>query len=124
MQAARKVQKKARADMRSMVEEEGLTFKRFQQIMMSERSKKLKQKMNITDEEQAKMKKLRPKMQQAQKSAQKEIMQAIEGSGITMKNFKQISRALRQNKGLMKRYKKVQSDKGITDQDTSDATTP
>lgn len=113
MDAARKVQSEAQADMKKIVEDEGMTFKRFQQLMMSKKSKKLKQKMNITDEEKSKMKNLQPKMQKAQQAAQKEIMKTIKESGISMERFKKISRALRQNKELMKRFKEIQSDNGM-----------
>ncbi|GEM_PF-3198141 len=115
MQKASKIQTEARSDMKKIVEDEGLTFKRFQQIMMSKRSKKLKQKMNVTDEEQAKMDAIQPRMQEAQKSARQEITKAIESTGISMDRFKQIGRALRQNKDLMKRYKEMQGMSGATD---------
>lgn len=113
MDAARKVQSEAQADMKKIVEDEGMTFKRFRQLMMSKKSKKLQQKMNITDEEKSKMKSLQPKMQKAQQEAQQEIMKTIKESGISMERFKEISRALRQNKELMKRFKEIQSDNSM-----------
>jgi hypothetical protein len=107
MQKAQQIRMQAQADVKKIVEDGGLSYKRFQQIMMSKRSKKMKQKINVTDEEKAKMDTLRPKIQSAQKSARKEMMQAIQSTGMSTKKFQQIVSALRQNKKLQKRYKRI-----------------
>ncbi len=108
MQQARQIQMQARANVKKMVEDEGLTYKRFQQIMMSKRSKKMKNKITVSDEEKAKMDTLRPKIQSANKKARKQIMQAIESTGMSRQRFQQIGKALRTNKKLVKRFKKIQ----------------
>lgn len=108
MQKAQKIQSEARSDMQTIVEDEGLTFKRFQQIMMSRQSPKMKDKVDVTDEEQEKMDNIQPQMEEAQKSARKDITEAIESTGISMERFKEIGQAMRQNKELLKRYKQFQ----------------
>ncbi len=108
MQKAQKIQSQARSDMQSIVEDEGLTFKRFQQIMMSRQSPKMKDKVDVTDEEQDKMDSIQPRVEEAQKSARQDITEAIESTGITMERFKEIGQAMRQNKELLKRYKEMQ----------------
>jgi serine kinase of HPr protein (carbohydrate metabolism regulator) len=110
MQKAQQVRMQAQADMKKLVEAEGLSYKRFQQIMMSKSKKapkKVKQKVNVTEAEKAKMDSLRPKIQATQKSARKEMMQAIESTGMSTKKFQAIVNTLRQNKKLAKRYKKI-----------------
>lgn len=107
MQKAQEIRMQAQADVKKIVEDEGLSYKRFQQIMMSKKSKKMKGKVNVTDEEKSKMKNVRPKVQSAQKEARKEMMSAIESTGMSTKKFQQIVNALRQNKELAKRYKKI-----------------
>lgn len=108
MQKAQQIQMEARADVKKMVEDEGMNYKRFQQIMMSKQSKKMKGKVDVSDEEKAQMKNLRPKIQSANKEARKKIMKAIESTGMSRQRFQEIGKALRQNKGLAKRFKKIQ----------------
>lgn len=119
MQKAQKIQSDARSDMQEIVEDEGLTFKRFQQIMMSKQSPKMQDKVDVSDEEQEKMDNIQPQMEEAQKSARQDITESIESTGISMERFKEIGQAMRQNKELLKRYKQFQP--GPDAGDTSDA---
>jgi hypothetical protein len=108
MQKAQQIRMQAQADVKKMVEDEGLSYKRFRQIMMSKQSKKMKGKVDMTDEEKKQMKNLRPKIQSANKDARKKMMNAIESTGMSRQRFQEIGKALRQNKGLVKRFKKIQ----------------
>ncbi len=108
MQKAQQIRMEAQANVKKMVEDEGLSYKRFRQIMMSKGSKKMKGKVDMTDEEQKQMKNLQPKIQSANKEARKKMMNAIETTGMSQQRFQEIGKALRQNKGLAKRFKKIQ----------------
>ena len=109
-QEAQKVRTDARSDMKEIIEDEGMSLKRYQKIRMSQQSKKMQGSVDVSDAEQAKMDSIRPQMKEAQKSAQKDMMNAMQSTGLSMQRVQQISRALQQSKELQKRFKKIESE--------------
>lgn len=85
------------------VEEEGLTFERFQQIMMGMQNPQMANQMDITEEEEQTIQTLQPSLMQIQGEAQQKISEKIEESGLTMERYQQIVMGAQQDSALMER---------------------
>lgn len=85
------------------VEEEGLTFERFQQIMMGMQNPQMANQMDITEEEEQTIQTLQPTLMQIQGEAQQKISEKIEQNGLSMERYQQIVMGAQQDSTLMAR---------------------
>lgn len=97
------IQAEVEEKMQVAVEEEGITFERFQQIMMGMQNPQMADQMDITDEEQQTIQTLQPTLMQIQGEAQQKISQKIEENGLTMQRYQQIVMGAQQDSTLMNR---------------------
>lgn len=104
---AQKVRKQSQQKVDSMLQETDMDMRRFQQIMMSKRNPKMADSMNVTQQEQATIKELQPKLMKVQRQSQQQMMSIIQNEGMNPKRFQQVMQAVRTNPELMKRFKQL-----------------
>src|SRR6056297_1753714 len=90
-QDLRSIQENIQSEVQGMVQEEDMTFQRFQQIMMSKQNPQMAKKVEVTDDEEAVIKELQPKLQKIQQEANQKQMSAIQENGLTPQRFQQIA---------------------------------
>jgi len=118
---AQKHQTAARKEITQILNDEGMDFRRYQQIMMSRRNPKMAKKVDVSKEEKKTLKKVKPEIQQVQQANQKKVMKNIQDSELSMQRFQQIFRKLRQDKQLMQRYRQVMQEQNGGGQDSTDS---
>lgn len=97
------IQAEIQEEIQAAVEEEGLTFERFQQMMMAMQNPQLADQVNITAEEKQTIQTLQPTLMQIQGEAQQKIAEKIEENGLTMERYRQIIVGAQQDSTLMAR---------------------
>lgn len=101
------VQQNFQSKVQDMVSEEDMEFQRFQQIMMSKQNPQMAQKMEVTDDEEATIKKLQPELQKMSQEAQKKQLSVIQEQGLSPQRFQQIAQAVQSNPQMMQRFKQM-----------------
>ena len=97
------IQVEAQEKMAEAVEEEDISFERFQQMMMAMQNPQLAEQVNITDEEMAKLQTLQPTLMEIQSEADEKMIEKIEESGMTVERFQQINMGVQQDEELRAR---------------------
>ncbi len=109
-QDLRSIQENIQSEVQGMVQEEDMTFQRFQQIMMSKQNPQMAKKVEVTDEEEAVIKEMQPKLQKIQQEANQKQMSAIQDNGLTPQRFQQIAQAVQSDPAMMKRFQQMSAD--------------
>ncbi|HKL17942.1 MAG TPA: DUF4168 domain-containing protein [Halalkalibaculum sp.] len=109
-QDLRSIQENIQSEVQGMVQEEDMTFQRFQQIMMSKQNPQMAKKVEVTDEEEAVIKEMQPKLQKIQQEANQKQMSAIQENGLTPQRFQQIAQAVQSDPAMMKRFQQMSAD--------------
>lgn len=109
-QDLRSIQQDVQTEVQQMVKEEDMTFERFQQIMMSKQNPQMAQKVQVTDEEEAVIKEMQPKLQKIQQQANQKQMTAIQDNGLTPQRFQQIAQAVQSDPQMMQRFQQMSAD--------------
>ncbi len=97
------IQMEAQADIAEAVEEEELDFDRFQQLMMAMQNPQMAGQVEMSDEEEQKIEKLRPKLTEIQMNAEEEIIAKIEDNGLNVQRYQAIIMGAQQDQELMTR---------------------
>lgn len=97
------IQQKAQGEIEQAVEEEGMSFDRFRQVMMAMQNPQMQDQMDISSEEEETIQAIQPKLMEIQMSAEKEIVSEIENSGLNVERYQAIFYSLQQHPELMKR---------------------
>lgn len=101
------IQQEMQADLQEMVKEEGLSFQRFQMIMMSQQNPQMADSIEVSAEEQKAMEAIQPKMAEMSKQMQSQIDTAIQNSTVTQQRLQEIQKALQANQQLQQRFQKM-----------------
>lgn len=109
-QDLRSIQQDVQTEVQQMVKEEEMSFQRFQQIMMSKQNPQMAQKVQVTDEEEAVIKEMQPKLQQIQQQANQKQIAAIQDNGLTPQRFQQIAQAVQSDPQVMQRFQQMSAD--------------
>lgn len=112
-EALEPIQVETQEKVRSAVEEEDLSFERFQQMMMAMQNPQMAQQVNITAEEKSKIQTLQPALMEIQTEARQQMSDKIEEHGLTMQRYQQIIMGAQQDQELMAR---VQEELGLPQQ--------
>ncbi len=112
-EALEPIQVETQEKVRNAVEEEDLSFERFQQMMMAMRNPQMSQQVNITDEEKSKIQTLQPTLMQIQTEARQQMSEKVQEHGLTMQRYQQIIMGAQQDPELMTR---VQEELGLNQQ--------
>lgn len=97
------VQEKLQGEIEQIVNEEDISFERFQEMMMAMQNPQMADQANITEEEQQKIQTLQPKLMEAQGAAQEEMVAVIEDNGLTTERYQQIIMGAQQDTELRER---------------------
>lgn len=104
------IQQNIQSEVQQMVQEEDMTFQRFQQIIMSKQNPQMAKKVQVTDEEEAVIKEMQPKLQKIQQEANQKQMTVIQDNGLTPQRFQQIAQAVQSDPQMMQRFQQMSAD--------------
>ena len=106
------IQEEANAKMKEIVEGEGMTFERFQEIVMSQQNPQMAGQVEITDEEQQTLETIQPDLMQVNQEAQQRYLETIENEGLTVEKFQQLAMAIQTNPEVAERFEKIRNGNG------------
>lgn len=112
-QESQEVQQDMREQVDSMLAEEEMEMERFQEIMMSKRNPQMADSVEVSEEEEATMEAIQPKLMELQQQSQQQMVSIIQDNGLEPQRFQQIMQAVRTNPDVMKRFQELA---GIDDQ--------
>lgn len=116
-EALEPIQMETQEKVQAAVEEEDLSFERFQQMMMAMQNPQMADQADITDEEKSKIQTLQPTLMQIQTEARQQMNEKIEEHGLTMQRYQQIIMGAQQDPELMAR---VEEELGLNEDQGSD----
>lgn len=105
-----KIQQESQKQVQTMLSDKDMNMQRFQQIMMSRQNPNMGDSIEVTDQEEATMKEIQPKLQKMQNQSRQQIMSTMKEEGLQPQRFQAISRAVQTNPNVMKRFKKIAQD--------------
>lgn len=103
VEALEPIQTETQEKIKAAVEEEDMSYERFQQMMMAMQNPQMAQQVQITDEEKSKIQTLQPTLMKIQTEARQQMSQKIEENGLTMQRYQQIIMGAQQDPELMAR---------------------
>ncbi|MEX0723414.1 MAG: DUF4168 domain-containing protein [Gracilimonas sp.] len=103
------IQEEADKKMKDVVEEVGMEYERFQQIMMAQQNPQLADQMEITSEEQQALQEVQPELMQINQEAQEKYVTKIEEEGISVQEFQQIAQAIQAHPEVAERFEEINS---------------
>jgi len=101
--AIQPIQQEAQSDMQEVVEDEGIEWQRFQQIMMAMQNPQMADQMDLTQEEEESIQAVQPKLEEIEIVAYDEIRSEITEQGIDVQRYQAIFMSLQQHPELMER---------------------
>lgn len=104
---SQKVQQEMRDEVDSMLTEQDMEMTRFQEIMMSKRNPQMADSIEVTKEEEKKMKAIQPKLMEVQQKSQQMMVSIIQDNNLQPQRFQQIMQAVRTNPEVMKRFQEL-----------------
>lgn len=107
VQDARKIQQQANQKLRKAVKEKGLSFKRFQKIMISKKKPKMADSLNITEEEKKLVKEIKPELSKINQQSKKKLQSVVKDHGLTQKRLQQILMVVRSKPEVAKRFRTI-----------------
>ncbi|MDX1638378.1 MAG: DUF4168 domain-containing protein [Balneolaceae bacterium] len=108
--SAQSIQKEVQSQVQTIVEDEGMEFSRFQEIMMNKQNPQAAGSLNTSQSEEKTIKQIQPQLMKINRQAQQQFVQLIRDEGLTPQRFQQIMRGVQTNKELQQRLQSVQSD--------------
>ncbi|MDR9416629.1 MAG: DUF4168 domain-containing protein [Gracilimonas sp.] len=109
-QAAEGIQKEADTKMKEVIEEEGMEYTRFQQIMMAMQNPQMAQQVDISNEEQQTIQAVQPQLQEINNQARTQYVQAIEEEGLTPQRFQQLAVSIQAHDEVAQRFEEIRTD--------------
>lgn len=101
------VQEGMREKVDSMLSDQEMEMDRFQQIMMSKRNPQAGDSVEVTEEEEATMEEIQPKLMEMQQESQQQMVSIIQDNGLEPQRFQEIMQAVRTNPEVMKRFQEL-----------------
>lgn len=101
--AIRPIQEEAQMEMRSVIEEEGITIQRFQQLMMAMQNPQLADQVEMSADEEQSIQEMEPKLVEIETAASENITSEIENQGLDVNRYQAIYMSLQQHPELMER---------------------
>jgi hypothetical protein len=104
------IQEEAEAKMKVVVEEGGIEFQRFQQIMMAQQNPQLASQIELTEGEQSTLQELQPDLMEINQEAQQQYIAAIEEEGMGLERFQQVAQAIQAHPEVAERFQEINSE--------------
>lgn len=114
VQEARKVQQQANQELRKVVKEKGMSFKRYQMIMISKKKPKMADTLNVTKKEQKAVKEIQPELNKINSKSKKKFQSIVKDHGLTQKRLQQILLVVRTKPDVAKRFRKIIQEQGTS----------
>lgn len=108
-QAGQGIQEEAEEKMKSVVEEVGMEYERFQQIMMAQQNPQLADQIEVSGEEEQSLQQIQPELMQINQEAQQKYMTKIEEEGLSIQEFQQIAQAIQTHPEVAERFEEINS---------------
>lgn len=110
--SATNIQEEANTKMKEIVEDEGMTFDRFQEIVMSQQNPQMAGQIQLTDEEQQILEKIQPDLLVVNQEAQEQYKDVITNEGLTLEKFQQLAMAIQTNPEVAQRFEEIRTGSG------------
>lgn len=107
--SARSIQQEVESKVQTLVEDEGMKFTRFQQIMMSKQDPDAPGQVKATKKEEETIQKIQPQLMQINQQAQQQFVQVIQDEGLSTQRFQEIMRAIQTDPRLQQRLEEVRN---------------
>lgn len=101
--AIRPIQEEAQMEMRGVIEEEGISIQRFQQLMMAMQNPQMADQVEMSADEEQSIQEMEPKLVEIESAAADEISSEIENQGLDVNRYQAIYMSLQQHPELMER---------------------
>lgn len=108
--AGQGIQEEADTKMRNVVEEVGMEYQRFQQIMMAQQNPQLANQLELSSEEEQTLQEIQPELMQINQEAQQKYMSKIEEEGLSILEFQQIAQAIQAHPEVAERFEEINSE--------------
>lgn len=108
-QAGQGIQEEADSKMREVIEDVGMEFQRFQQIMMAQQNPQLANQLQLSSEEQETLQEIQPELMKINQEAQQQYMTKIEEEGLSIQEFQQIAQAIQAHPEVAERFEEINS---------------
>ncbi|MEX0639156.1 MAG: DUF4168 domain-containing protein [Balneolaceae bacterium] len=99
----RPIQEEAEVEMEHVVEDEGMDFNRFQELMMGLQNPEMADQLDISSEEEEKIQVMQPKLMEIQMETEEKMVESIEEKGLNVQRYQSIFFSLQQHPELMER---------------------
>lgn len=107
--SAEGIQQEADEKVKVIIEDEGMEFTRFQEIVMSQQNPQMAGEVDLTEEEQETLEKVQPELTQVNQEAQQQYMETIEAEGLTVQKFQQIAQAIQAHPEVAERFEEIRA---------------
>lgn len=101
------IQEEADAKMKVVVEDGGMEFERFQEIMMAQQNPQLAGQIEITEDEQSTIQEIQPDLMKINQEAQQQYIQVIEEEGLGLQRFQRLARAIQTHPEVAERFEDI-----------------
>mgnify|MGYP000235058475 CR=1 FL=1 len=102
--AGQAIQEEANNKMKKAVEEVGMEFERFQQIMMAQQNPQMAGQLDLSEEEQSSLQEVQPQLMQINQQARQQYMQLIQDEDISLQTFQQVAQAIQAHPEVAERF--------------------
>lgn len=106
-QAGQGIQEEADKKMKEVIEEVGMEYTRFQEIVMAQQNPQMAGQIEITDEEQETLQQVQPDLMQINQQAQQQYIAKIEEEGLSIQEFQQIAQAIQAHPEVAERFEEI-----------------
>lgn len=106
-QAGQGIQEEADEKMKGVVEEVGMEYERFQQIMMAQQNPQLADQIDVSGEEEEALQQIQPELMQINQEAQEKYVTKIEDEGLSVQEFQQIAQAIQTHPEVAERFEEI-----------------
>jgi hypothetical protein len=108
-QAGQGIQEEADSKMKNVVEDVGMEYQRFQQIMMAQQNPQLANQLQLSSEEEKTLQQIQPELMKINQEAQQKYMTNIEEEGLSILEFQQIAQAIQAHPEVAERFEEINS---------------
>tara|TARA_R110002049_G_scaffold267337_1_gene443620 strand:+ start:162 stop:662 length:501 start_codon:yes stop_codon:yes gene_type:complete len=108
-QAGQVIQEEADSKMKNVVEDVGMEYQRFQQIMMAQQNPQLANQLQLSSEEEKTLQQIQPELMKINQEAQQKYMTNIEEEGLSILEFQQIAQAIQAHPEVAERFEEINS---------------
>lgn len=115
--AGQGIQEEADSKMKEAVEEVGMEYERFQQIMMAQQNPQMAGELDLSEEEQQTLQEVQPQLMEINQEAQQKYIAMIQDEGLSIQEFQQIAQAIQAHPEVAERFEEINGEEDDGDGD-------